>query len=63
MTTEAIPQSDNLSFIARTWQWLRVIDEAVHYDPAENLHQRMDQIERKLAEMSVNHDAEKGNGI
>ena len=61
MTTETIPQKDNLSFIAKTWQWLRALDEAVHYDPIEKLHHRIDLLERRFTEIEGNSQLRKGD--
>ena len=62
MTTETIPQKGNLSFLAKTGQWLRALDEAVHYDPVEKLHHRIDQLERRFAEIECNFQSGNGDG-
>ena len=51
MTIETISQKDKLSFMAKTWQWLRALDDAVHYDPVEKLHHRIDRLERRFTEI------------
>lgn len=59
MATEAIPQKEKSSFIARTWLWLRTLDDAVHYDPVDKLQHRIDRLERRFAEIDGNSQPEK----
>ena len=48
MTIKPTTSVNNSNFIQKSWAWLKAVDEAVNYDPNEQLHRRIAQIEAKL---------------
>lgn len=38
------------NIMQKTWAWLKAVDEAVNYDPNEQLHRRVELLEARLGE-------------
>ncbi len=50
MTIKSTNSGNDSNFMQKSWAWLKAVDEAVHYDPNEQLHRRIAQIEARLGE-------------
>ena len=50
MTANLTNSAIDSNFMQKTWAWLKAVDEAVNYDPIEQLHRRIDQLEKNLGE-------------
>ena len=50
MTIKPITSTRSSKFMQKSWAWLKAVDEAVHYDPNEQLHRRIELLEARLGE-------------
>ena len=50
MTVKPTIPASKSNFMQKSWAWLKAVDEAVHYDPNEQLHRRIAQLEARLEE-------------
>ena len=48
MTIKSTNSGNSSNFMQKSWAWLKAVDEAVNYDPNEQLHQRIELLEEKL---------------
>ncbi len=50
MAIKSTNSGNRSNFMQKSWAWLKAVDEAVNYDPNEQLHQRIAQLESRLEE-------------
>jgi hypothetical protein len=50
MTIKPTTLTKTSNFMQKSWAWLKAVDESVHYDPNEQLYQRIAQLEARLGE-------------
>ena len=58
MTTLTISKPAEPGIWTRIWRALRAVDEAVHHDPAEELHLRIERLEAQLNGLQSNAHAD-----
>jgi len=51
-TTTAI-DAKNISNFEKLWSWLRDVDDALNYDPQEQLHRSHEQLTQELSDLQV----------
>ena len=51
MTSLTISKPAEPVFWAKIWHGLRGFDEALHHDPAEALHRRVESLEKRLKDL------------
>ena len=48
MTMNNVQRPSDTGFLARTWDWMRDMDDAINYDPMEALHNRITRLEKQI---------------